>query len=244
MQIEIIGNDVRLGVAAETLCLSETGVADKLYLLPIPTTKDKKHVTDSSVTLASLSALSKEGCVFAGYAIPEPIAGELAAGGAGVLDLAECEDFLEENARLTAEGALGRLLTTSARALSDMRVGIIGYGRIGRYLLRYLMLLGSKIRLYTRREAVRREVGMFEIESELMCENADFANLDLLINTSPAPFPRKANGLGYSTRIIELASGSNFQPEVEVEKMPAIPALMYPKTAGELYAKYILKGLE
>ena len=244
MQIEIIGNDVRLSAAAEMLCLSETEGVDNLYLLPIPTTRDKKYVTGSSVTLASLSALSGEGRVFAGYAIPDSVAGELLAGGGRVLDLAECEDFLEENARLTAEGALGRLLTSSPRALSDMRVGIIGYGRIGRCLLRYLMLLGSKIRLYTRREEVRREVGIFGVESELMCENADFANLDLLINTSPAPFPKKAKGFGYSTRIVELASGSNFPPEIEVEKMPSLPALMYPKTAGELYAKYILKGLE
>lgn len=244
MQIETIGTDKRLAAAAELLCSSDREGVDNLVLLPIPTTKDKLHVNGSSVTLASLTELACEGVAFAGYAIPDALARELALRGARVLDLSECEDFLDENARLTAEGTVGHLLSSYPRAISDTKVGIIGYGRIGKYLMRYLMLLGAEIRLYTRREEVRHEVGVFGIESEIMGENADFANLDLLINTSPSPFPNNAQGLGYKTRIIELASGSNFPPDMEITRLPSVPAVMYPDTAGRLYAKYILEGLE
>lgn len=248
MQIEIIGTDKRLEFCKEALLEADSrGFFSpdlRLIILPIPTTKDKLHVTGSDVLLSALGAPRGGGATFCGYSIPKKTREMLENSGNRVLDLCESEDFLLENARLTAEGTVGYILTRLDRVPSDMKIGVIGYGRIGRFLLRNLLMLGAKIKLYTTRKSVRDEMGKLGIEAEIMDENANFDNLDLLINTSPAKFVGKLDCLKEQPLIIELASGDNFDASVPIEKLPSLPARMYPRSAGRLYAKYILEGLK
>ena len=78
-----------------------------------------------------------------------------------------------------------------------------------------------------------------------MSERRDaFSGLDILINTAPAHILSEdyKESLG-GVRIIELASGDNIPPGLNYERMAAIPARMYPKSAGYTVARAILRRL-
>ena len=248
MQIEIIGTDKRQSYCARelkrALAFGLVGGDRRLVVLPIPTTRDKVLVTGSELKISDIPTLSGEGATFCGYSIPQSVKEKIADLGGSVLDLSYDEEFLSENARLTALGTVGYILTHGESEPSDMNIGIIGYGRIGRALLRYLLLLGARVKLYTTRDSVRRELGELGVATEIMSENADFDNLSLLINTAPTAFLGKISKSNQHLPIVELASGDNFPESLSVTRLPSIPALMYPESSGKLYAKYILKGLD
>ena len=98
MNIETYGSGERLMHAAR---LSSSLCAKHLVLLPVPTTKDGMHVTGTDIPLTdALSNVASESTVF-GYAIPESYKDKVEEVGARVVDLAEDEDFILENAILT-----------------------------------------------------------------------------------------------------------------------------------------------
>lgn len=242
MQIKKIGTDKRLDVCERLLSSELAERAGELILLPIPTTKDKIHINGTDTTLAEVIDMADDSTTVVGYSMPCDFKQSLLERGVRVLDISMSEGFLFSNAKVTAEGTLGYILTSFESVPSDMKIGIIGYGRIGRCLTNMLLFLGARLTVYTTRESLRRELGELGVNCEKTGEGCDFSDLDLLINTAPAPFAGIfSEG---KPKIFELASGENFPPELEVKRLPSLPALMYPSSAGRLYAKYILKGLD
>lgn len=210
----------------------------RLILLPIPTTRDNKYITGTDLTLDETLSMIDSKTVLVGYAIPE----KLLKSGAVVFDASLDEGFLMENAVLTANGTLGYILTHYDRDISELNIGVVGYGRIGRELLRLLLLMGSAPRLYTTRERVAVELGGMGVRAELPDATADLSDLDILVNTAPAEvFDEKR--LPPELDIIDLASGNIFSPRERLIKLRSIPDSMYPKTAGEIYARHILDFL-
>ena len=70
-------------------------------------------------------------------------------------DLLEIEEFVEQNAVLTAEGAISAAMQATQGALTGSVCLIIGYGRIGRALAGMLQGLGAQIMVAARRPDVR-----------------------------------------------------------------------------------------
>lgn len=211
----------------------------EIIILPIPTTRDGVHISGSSELLSEVMSTLGEGSLAVGYAIPEDVRLDAEGRGALVLDVGLVGDFLGENAELTAMGALGIILTSLASAPSDVKFGIVGLGRIGRSLLDKLLFLGARVRVYTTRSAVRRELGSLGIESEICSAECRLSDIDVLINTAPSPLLRENRELAAVPRIIELASGENFG-SVPTERYPGIPARLYPESAGRLIAESVL----
>ena len=217
------------------------GGVERVIILPIPTSRDGTHLTGSDRLLCEV--LSGVGCgdIVVGYSIPEGDTEYIRSRGAGVCDVAEDEEFTLENAELTAIGTLGYLLTESAHAPSSMRVGIIGYGRIGASLCRLLLFLGAKIRVYTSKEVTRVELGGLGVESHGInyeCpELEDLSSVDVLINTAPRSLSTAFKGgrIPRGVRVIELASGNNFEGVEGVVRLASIPERYYPKSAGRAY---------
>ncbi len=239
MCIETYGKGERLRIAAAILSRCSK---KHLVLLPLPTTKDNKNVTNTDIPLCEALLGVGRGSLVVGYALPADFVARAEALGGEVLDLLSDEEFLGVNARLTALGTLGVLLTTERRALYDSTVGVIGYGRIGEALTKMLTALGVKVRVYSTRAALRSELSALSIESrdtkELLRGEAALSDVDILINTAELDLSGAFVGgaLPLGVRVIELASGENFKGVSGVERLPAIPERMYPESAAAAYA--------
>lgn len=227
-------------ILAEALGGLPTGT---LLLLPIPTARDKKYITDTAVAIEDILPLISAQTAVVGYNIPDRLRAQAEAVGAPLFDAALDENFLLENARLTANGTLGHILCEQDRDIADIRFGVVGYGRIGRELLRLLLLLGARVKLYTTRPSVALELGESGVATEVIAHDTDFSEIDILINTAPARQIDESR-LPESLEIIDLASGTIFEPSGRLTKLPSIPDKMYPKSAGRLYAEAVLRFLE
>ncbi len=241
MEIFTFGVGERLEACREYLSGISSG-GERLILLPIPTTKDRIHINGTELPITEIYKLIKDKTVVAGYGVPEEIREHAERLGALVIDAEGSEEFLLENARLTAEGALGVLLTTSKRSVRDDKIGIIGYGRIGSRLMEMLMFLGAKIRLYTRSDTLRASLGKEGVDTSDFNSESDYSGLDILVNTAPVTvfseeMMRKYEERGL--RILDLASGKCFPESEQVKKLSSIPVLFYPVTAGKLYGELI-----
>ena len=215
----------------------------RLFLLPIPTARDKKQITGTDTPLAELCEQVSFGDAVAGYAIPENIKEKLTARGVPVYDGEEDEDFLLRNAEVTARGAIGVILTDFKLDITDLNIGIIGYGRIGSCLLRYLLYLGASVTVYTTRVSVARELCESGVTASTSLEGIEA--LDLLINTAPARLLSEGEVRRFTEkgRIIDLASGKLFSDSESVLKLASVPEKFYPVSAGRIYAEHILKFL-
>jgi ATP-binding cassette subfamily F protein 3 len=156
------------------------------------------------------------------------------------------DNFWEAYPKLVREevrGALGYILTNFTRDIADMRLALVGYGRIGRALLGYLLALGASPTVYTRRREVALELGGMGINCSVLGQDTDLRGIDLLINTAPAAQIDPLE-LDPKTKILDLASGNVFPPSESLTKLSSIPDAYYPLTAGRLYAEGILRFLD
>ena len=151
-------------------------------------------------------------CERHGYNIPDALGDMLAERGAHIYDAGLDEAFLVENAEVTARGALGRILCELPRDISEQKIALVGYGRIGQRLTRLLLFLGASVTVYTRREQTRLELAMSGVSAELLREECELSGFDMIINTAPARImsEESARRLALDTRIFDLASGNNF----------------------------------
>ncbi len=245
MEIFTFGEGGRQTACRNYLSGVSAGIG-RLILLPIPSTKDKIHIKGTKTLLSEIYPLINSSTAIACYGLPSEIRDKAQCLGARVIDGEESEEFLSANAVLTAEGALGEILTSSKRSVGDMRIGVIGYGRIGSRLMRLLLFMGSRVRLYTRSQSLRAELGREGIESCDFNGESKYGGLDLLVNTAPVKVLSEEKMREYENiglKILDLASGECFPDSPFVKKLASIPELMYPETAGILYGRFIERSL-
>lgn len=245
MNIEKYGESKRCRIAKE---LFERTI-DRLHLvfLPIPTSKDGKFINGSNTEIEKILDSCNENTIIVGYKIPIGICDAIVSLGARYLDLNLDEKFVMDNAILSAQGALGYILSSFDSSVCDMKIGIVGYGRIGKALFSMISFLGGRARVYTTSEKSALELS--ENGAEVRFEVGgvrDFSGLDLLINTAPTDLSASfKNGvIPAPMRVIELASGENFKGVEGVERLNSIPEIMYPMSGGNIYYQAILRFLK
>ena len=217
-------------------------LVEKIILLPIPSTKDKHTILNTNVYINEVLDEIYEGTVVSCYGLPETFSRSMEERGALVVDLLLDEEFLLENADLTALSALGIFLGSAGRSPRDVNVGVVGYGRIGKRLTSLFLYLGAKVRVFTSRENTRLELCEWGVASAVSASDADLSGLNILINTAPATIFTKES-IPEGLRIIELASGENFAGIPGVEKYPSVPARMFPYSAGKTWGRAIERHL-
>ena len=242
MNIETYGTGKRLEIAAR-LCRELP--FSHLVLLPVPTTKDKACISKTDIPLSDTLSNLRAGSVLVGYALPAEYKNTAEIRGAEVLDLCYDEDFQAENADLSALGALAYILSSEKRAPCDIRFGVVGYGRIGSRITRMLLFLGASVKVYTSKPSVSYALGECGLATVCVsgsgCRDYDFSEIQILINTAPKDMSEAFSGgkLPDGMRLIELASGDNFDGVEGVERLPSIPEKMYPESAGGAYARAV-----
>ena len=236
MIIETYGTEERARYAAKR---ARTLGLPHLVILPIPSTKDGRLIHGTDIPLSESLSCVEGGSVVVAYAPPDTYLSLARDRGARVLDLSLDEDFLLENAELTAVGTLSYILKNATRAPREMKIGIIGYGRIGKALSRILLFLGCGVRIYTSKISTAISLAEDGIDSYSTEGEESFSDslsdIDILINTAPKDMSALFSGgrIPAGKRVIELASGNNFAGVRGIEKLPALPERAFPESAGE-----------
>lgn len=214
---------------------------DTLFLLPIPTTRDKKLILGTDVCIYDVLDLADVSSLIVGYGLPSEMMRMAKEKGIAVFDVSDDEEFLCANAELTAIATVGIILNTTELSPSDMKVGIVGYGRIGKRLCRLLLYLGANVRIYTSNSDTLLDLCEFGVATCMSTRDANLRGLDILVNTAPAVIfdTERTEIFPPDLRVIDLASGNNFPNLKDVEKYPSIPARMFPRTAGIEWGKSI-----
>ena len=223
MRISIVGGDARMAHAAQALAaaghevslsahgevlLSPEAVAEaEGIMLPHPLTRDGVHLnaplSPLSVPLSALFSILPEGVpLFVGET------GGALAGFSGRCPLFSYKDdevFLEQNARITAEGAISLLMQRLPTALCDTPCLILGSGRLARALSSLLAGFGAPFSVFARNTAPL-PVGVRPLP--LCTLPAEIGKFPLLINTVPvrlldAPLLRRAQR---GALLLELAA--------------------------------------
>lgn len=243
MIIQSYENSPRSDTCVEYLrCAEIARRCERIILLPIPSTRDNKTILNTKVDIDRLIDEIGVGDLISGYALPLGFIDRARACGALVTDLSLDEEFLTENAALTALATVGIFLGSTRCAPHDTKIGIVGYGRIGKRLTNLFLYLGASVRVFTSREGTRLDLCECGIATAESTGCADLTGLDVLINTAPAPI-FDASSIPGRLRIIDLASGDNFPKDVRVEKYPSVPAKMFPVSAGREWGRAIERFL-
>ena len=240
MNIEIYGTGERMRTLAS---LAREISVPHLLLLPIPTAKDKVHITKTDLELSETLTGVGEGSVVVGYDIPMWYTEKARSLGARVLDLIFDGEFMGDNAYTTSLGALSYIMNSEKRQITDLSFGIVGYGRIGSRLTELLLFFGARVRVYTSREETALELCRCGVLADDGIYRGEFSaeGMDILINTAPCDLSGAFLGksLPDSFRIIELASGENFDGVDRVERLPALPDRYYPESAARAYLRAV-----
>ena len=253
MNIRTYGADERLVFCCEYLNSERPRGIREMFLLPIPSSRlgDGEELLRDVLGAGENKDTAPGEIAVVGYGIPKEIKERLSSFGALVVDVSLDEEFLLENAQLTAVGTVGRLLSDLNAAPCDLSIGIIGYGRIGRALLGLLLPLGARPVVFTGNDSVRLELGASGIATASYgtlrdCEVLHgIGDLDVIINTAPERMITDGAIMRLqNTKIFELASGDNFPEGINVIRLPSLPARAYPRSAGRCLAESVLRMLE
>ena len=244
MNVITVGSDERLDYAAELLreacCPSCTAV----HLLPIPTSRDGEHISGTDILLKDYLSGLCGGEVLVCYGLCAEMLSPLSDRGVITLDLSRDEEYIAEGAYLTALGTVEYILRGSRRALSDMRIGIVGVGRIGACLSRMLLALGGEAVLFSGRACETLCSKGALVLGYGALASGEFPPLDILINTAPSPILTAPLPAPLAdAKIIELASGENIPKEIPHESLPQLPARAFPESAGRAVATAVMRGL-
>jgi hypothetical protein len=248
MRIESIGLGQRELECQRILRLAlgerdEVGGISRILILPVPTTRDGRYVSDTDVSLDSIALGDMSGTAIIGYSIPEELSEAAVRCGARVCDARLDDSFEEENARLTALAALGYILLDAGASPEDITFGVAGWGRIGSKLCALLSFLGARVEVFTTSKDKRVELGRLGIGTRELTP-PDLCGIDVLINTAPARlFDECDKGMKELSKIYDLASGNYLYGIPRVAKLPSLPSKYYSISSGRRYAEYALRTL-
>ena len=174
--------------------------------------------------------------------------------GLEVTDLVRREDFAVGNAALTAEAAIGELISAGPRSLWRSRVLLCGWGRIGRILALRLLALGAEVGVAARSASGRsyasalgaRAMDTGEIETAI-------GEYDIVVNTVPARVISDAAlcAAKPGALLLELASAPGGFDGALAENIglrvvyaPGLPGRRSPESAAELIRDAIYSSLD
>ncbi len=153
------------------------------------------------------------------------------------IDLLREEQYLAENAALTADCALRLLGQQLPVAFRDCPILIIGWGRIGKCLASVLKALGAEVSVAARKPS---DLGMLTALGYGAVETGsiDPVRYRAILNTVPAPVLAP----GGNAVKIDLASLLGMAGE-DVIWARGLPGKMLPESSGKLIARGVLRHL-
>ena len=156
------------------------------------------------------------------------------------------ENVIKANAKLTAQGIMGYLFSSSKTAVDQMKVDLIGTGRCALACAELLDRCNIHYRYITRSQS--QESGYIFYESWKASDP-----YDIIINTAPSTMVNQNVMNCWKNRKLVLDIATDFpfveasclkHPYLKLVKMKSIPAQVAPSKAAEIIAGFILKELK
>lgn len=173
-------------------------------------------------------------------------------GDARVVDLWEDEALLQENAELTAEGAVSAAMQAGRCSLRDMPCAVIGWGRIGRALTELLVAMGARVTVASRSEAHRNraiERGAEAVSMEALTEI--LPGMALVFTTPPAMVldAARLSRVNRDAMILDLASPpygvdlrAAWRMGLRAWREPGLPGRYCPESAAAALLRAMERG--
>lgn len=158
-------------------------------------------------------------------------------------DLLKNPLYLSENAAITAHCALCIAMQRLPITLQGCPVLVVGWGRIGKCLVRLLRLLGARVTVAARSEADRALIAALGYTAvEISDEVPGLSAYRVIYNTVPAMVlpAKKLSGCRKDCLKIDLASVCGIDGD-DVIWARGLPSLHAPESSGQLIAKIIRK---
>lgn len=218
----------------------------EIIILPVPVTFDNIKVnmpfSDEVLTLKSLTdGINPLSIVFGGR-ISRSLSSELESRGIMHRDYMKRDELAIRNAVPTAEGAIEIAISETPIALHGSKCLVMGYGKVGKVLARFLDGLGANTYVEARKYA---DLALIEshgcIPLTMKEAKTRINEFDVIFNTIPALVLTKdvLSGVNQNSLIIDLASkpgGVDFESArelgVKVIWALSLPGKVAPVTAG------------
>ncbi|MBR4942269.1 MAG: hypothetical protein IKZ19_09755 [Clostridia bacterium] len=248
---DIWGGD-KMGVPSVELREAESA---ELLVLPYPCLDGdfiKAPFADVPLRVSELFEMKPSALVFAGA--PGEVFFDLAKkNGISARDYVT-ERLLDDNAYLTAEGALGLAIENMPCRVRGSEILILGCGRIGRYLAELFGALGARVTVSALREESLRWIGgkgFSPVRTDRLA--GDLGKFALIANTVPRQIFKEAEIFETDKEciLLELASHPGGFELTAAEKIGrriigggGLPGKTSPKTAAEIVYREIKDILE
>ena len=233
-----------LAVADRTLADIERAIGEAdVIILPMPSTKG------GMVPLLSLETAYPLDMILQNMRQCAVLVGGFLEGlpqkpGIAVVNLLSSERFAQANAWPTAEGAIRIALERTERTLKGSRCTVLGYGRIGKDLVKLLRSFGADVAATARRKEQLEDIsalGVMAVHTDDILEACIDSNF--IFNTIPHVLldEEKLKRLRRDVVIIDLASspfGVDFNAatrlKLDAQAYQSLPGRMFPRTAADI----------
>lgn len=180
-------------------------------ILPVPAENERGMLNaplgSEPMVVEHILERAGSGAIIIGGKLSPRLRREVEARGMEARDYMRSAEYAAENAAVTAEGAVYELMKSSEAALRDMKILVIGWGRIGKLLIKKLGALCPSVTLMSANptsRAVCSALGCPSIAPDAPKER--LTCFDAVINTAPAPVLPSLAALKESCLLLELAS--------------------------------------
>lgn len=223
-------------------------------VLPLPLTRD--NITVNAPLSNEIYYLSdiiklKPQFIFGGI-IKGDFKEQLKKAGIKHYDYYDSEYLTVKNAVLTAEAALSIAINETEGSIYGSKSIVIGYGRIGKQLSKYLKTLGSKVIATSRNEGTLATIeaeGLIPLKTDNCFETC--LDADYIFNTVPFPVlnPSFFEKCSPDLMFLDLASNSGIDlAKAKLRNLKCgiyggLPGKYSSKTAGIYVAEEIIKHL-
>jgi dipicolinate synthase subunit A len=233
-----------LAVADKSLTDIEKALGEAdIVILPMPSTKNGMVPLLSLETAYPLETILRnmhDGATLVGGFLE----GAPHKPGIDVVNLLASERFQQANAWPTAEGAIRIALERTERTLRGSRCAVIGYGRVGKDLVKLLCSFGAEVTATARRKEQLEDIaalGVIAVHTNEIVEACRDCNF--IFNTVPCVLldEEKLRTLRRDVVIIDLASvpfGVDFNAaaklKLDAQPYQSLPGRMFPRTAADI----------
>lgn len=238
--------DGALCFALETAPLPHIAHCDTLgagdvFILPMPAERDgylNAPFCKKKRRLNEIFQMLPQSAFVCGGKLGDEAAAEAKNRGVRLYDYMRSPTLTVGNAAITAEGALRILMDASPRCLTELKILVIGRGRIGKLIGDKLRALGADTHVMSGNPeaAELARVTGFKITEK----GGDVSDFDIVVNTAPAAVltEERQRSLKNGCFLLELASKSGFDETLvshcRLINAPGLPAKYAPESAAAL----------
>lgn len=230
---------------------------DQIIVCCTPFSKDGTYLNCdlyTSFPIETFINLLKPGQLVFGGNIPKWVIDAGMENDISFIDVLKDEDVVWNNAMLTAEGLIAKIILNTDFSLNGSKVLILGFGKCGTNISSRLNALNCKVTIYDhtpKHLSQAASLGYSTLEYELFNEHLN--DYDIIINTVPGEIftDFHMSLMKRSCALFEIASkpyGLNTELvnkyNLSLITCPGLPGATAPKSAGELIAKSIISYLE